>query len=73
MAAGVKLVCEFQTETGATKTFTYNYADPEVTTSTVRALVNGLIANGSIFDNPPKIAKSAKLVTTTETPFNLEG
>lgn len=68
--ASSKLVLEFE-GTGKSVQFSYNYADPEVTEASVKALVNGLIANGSIFENPPLTATNAKIVTTTETDYDL--
>ncbi len=65
-----KLVLEFEGTTGAAR-FSFNYADPETTTANVKALMAGLIANGSLFENPPTVAKAAKIVTTTETDYDL--
>ncbi|MBQ7150921.1 MAG: DUF2922 domain-containing protein [Synergistaceae bacterium] len=72
MATTNKLVLAFEGSNGKEVSFTYSYADPEVESATVKALVNGIIANGEIFDNPPVKAKSAKIVTTTESYFNLD-
>lgn len=66
-----RLVLEFYDSERNTVTMTYNYADEEVTTANVRALVNGIISNGSIFQKVPVSAKSAKLVQTTESEFQL--
>ena len=49
----------------------YNYIDPEVTDATVKTLMQGIIANGDIFENVPAALKSAKLVTTSETAVDL--
>ncbi len=65
-----KLVLEFA-GTGSDVIFTYNYVDTNITTANVKALVNGLITNGSIFENPPVSAKSAKIITTTSTAYDL--
>lgn len=65
-----KLVLEF-IGTGSHVKFNYKYADPEMTEANVKALMQGLITNGSIFENPPLEAVSAKLVTTTEDDFDL--
>lgn len=53
------------------KTFSYNYADPQATSSSVRQAATALVTNGSIFATPPISVKTAKLVTTTETPYSL--
>lgn len=66
-----KLVMECYDSNRSTVKFSYNHADEEVTTANVRALMNGLIANGSIFEKVPASAKSAKLVVTTESEFQL--
>ncbi len=65
-----KLVLEFA-GTGSDVKFSYNYADNNITTANVKALMNGLIANGSIFENPPVSAKSAKIITTNTTVYDL--
>ena len=65
-----KLVLEFEGTKGDVK-FSYNYADPDVTLARVKALTQGLITNGSIFANQPLTAKSAKIVTTTETDYDI--
>ena len=71
MAAGTKLVVGFQTSTGKSMTLTYNHASPSATKANVKALMNGIIANGLIFASVPATAKSAKLVTTTESEYDL--
>ena len=68
--ASKKLVLTFAGTNGDV-TFSYAYVKDSVTTSNVKSLVNGLITNGSIFANPPVSAKSAKIVTTSEEPFDL--
>ena len=72
MASGTKLHLVFGTNSASKATFNYNYADREVTTATVRALMNGMITNGSIFENVPTAIESAKLVTTAETTLQVE-
>ena len=65
-----KLVLEF-TGVGGKATFSYNYANPDTTPTTVKALMQGMITNGSIFAIPPVEAVSAKLVTTTTDEYDL--
>lgn len=65
-----KLVLKF-TGMGGEANFSYNYANPETTVATVKALMTGMITNGSIFEIPPIEAISAKLVTTTEDEYDL--
>lgn len=71
MATTNKLALSFEGANGKDVSLSYAYADPEVTAATVKTLVNTIIANKEIFDNPPTTAKSAKIVTTEETYFNL--
>ena len=68
--AGSRLVLTFATSDGTT-THSFSYANAEATAANVKALVNGIIANGSIYVKVPTTAKSAKMVTTTETDYNL--
>ena len=71
MASGVQLVLGFETEYSSNMVLTFNYAKPAPQEEKVKALVNGIIANGSIFANVPAVAKSAKVVTTTEQKYDL--
>ena len=71
MASGTKLVLGFETSSGKSITLSYNYAKPSATTANVKALMNGIIANGEIFANVPATMKSAKEVTTSESVYDL--
>ena len=66
-----KLVLTFANASSEEVKFTYSYADKDASRTSVRQLVNGLIANGSIFASVPTASKSAKMITTTETEFDL--
>lgn len=72
MASGTNLVLVFKDAEENNVTLNYKYADPQVQASSVKALASGIITNGSIFANTPSVAKSAKLVTTIETPISLD-
>ena len=72
MASGTNLVLVFKDAEENNVTLNYKYADPQVQASSVKALANGIIANSSIFAVAPVSKKSAKLVTTIETPISLE-
>ena len=74
MAAGIKLVIQYETSNGSSTTHTWNYAKSTATAQQVKALITATTSstNRVIFQNVPIAAKSAKLVTTTETPYNLE-
>lgn len=71
MATRLKLI--FNNSAGSTTTYSYSYANPEATSTQVNALIAGMITNGDIFANPPISIKSASVVTTTETTFDVSG
>lgn len=71
MAEGTKLVLGFENGSGHAVSISYSYAKPSATLANVKSLMNGIIANGSIFENVPVTAKSAKTVTTTENVYDL--
>ena len=66
-----KLVLSFATMEGESMILSYNHVDPEVAAAKVKSLVNGILTAGSIFSKVPVLAKSAKLVTSTENEFDL--
>lgn len=72
MANVSKLVYEFATMDGETVTMSYNYAKADVTVSAVKTLANALVNNGDIFAKVPVAAKSAKIVTTSESEYDLD-
>lgn len=72
MANAVKLVISYATLDGSTTTHTYNYAKPDLGTSFVKALVNQTINAKAIFAKEPAMAKTAKLVTTQESIFDID-
>lgn len=71
MALTTRLSLTFGTEDGTTTTMSFNYADPEVTTQLVNALMNGIITNGSIYQKVPLTKKTAKLIQTSTDEFDL--
>lgn len=70
MAAGSKLVLRFGTTSGE-KNFIYNYGNSEASTSSVKAAMNSMIENGSLFRYPPLTKISAKVQIITESEFNI--
>lgn len=70
MASTTKLQLVFETSSGS-KTWSFNYAKTSATLANVKALGAAMIANGSIYEAPPLVFKSAKQVTTTETEYDL--
>lgn len=71
MAAGTKLVLGFEKSDGTTTTLSFSYAKPTATVAQVKAAMNAITTNGEIFTNVPVASKSAKMVTTTETEYDL--
>lgn len=70
MAASYRLSMVFNTSSGD-KTFSYNYADPEMEASTVKAAANAIIENGSIFENVPTALKSAYITMTEKDYYDI--
>lgn len=71
MAEGSRLVLTFVNSSGNDVVMTFDYADPSISNSAVKNLMNTIITNGSIYDNVPVTAKSAKMVITSETEYNI--
>ena len=66
-ASSTKLVLVFANSSGEEKKYSWNYADPEVGTTKIQALVNAIITNGSIFENVPTTFKEGYFTKTTST------
>lgn len=71
MADGTKLQLTFRDATAATRKWNFSNADNSVTRQEVKALMQGMITNGSIYKYPPVTAVSAHLVTTSTEPINI--
>lgn len=71
MAEGTKLQLVFQTNESKNTTMTFNYGKPTATTADVKALMTAITTNGTIFETVPVTPVSAKLITTTETVYDL--
>ena len=71
MAAGSTLVITFVDAYSTERNFSFKYAKPAATAANIRLAAQTIIANGSIFTHVPVTAKSAKLVTTTETDVDI--
>ena len=69
MAAKLKL--EFYDSNSKAFSQTYNYAAQNATTANVKALMQAIITNGSIFATVPEEMKNAVLIVTTETTYDL--
>lgn len=71
MADSRKLVCTFKDSDGAEFNMSFNYASSEMAANSVKALMNGIVANGSIFEKTPVSAKGAKVVVTSESDIDI--
>ena len=67
-----KLEMKFGTSEGDTLTLSYKYVKSTMTDEDVTVLMSTIITNGSIFASVPVISRSAKLVTTTESEYELD-
>jgi len=70
MAAGTTLKMTFETSSGSA-TFSFAHAKPSTTKASVQNLGSVMISNGAIYQKQPLLLKSAKLVTTTESEYDL--
>lgn len=71
MASSVTLRCEFYDASGNTITFAFKNADAEAETQEVVALMNAIIANGSIFAKVPATKKAAYMRVTTDEDYDI--
>lgn len=70
MAVGNTLVLKFGTASGE-RTFSFKYGNASARASDIKALMNAMITNGSIYKTPPLTIVSAKVQVVTETEFDL--
>ncbi|MBQ6774533.1 MAG: DUF2922 domain-containing protein [Synergistaceae bacterium] len=61
-----KLVLTFTDREGKNMSLSYSHVSAELEATDVKALMTGIITNGSIFASTPVTAKGAKVVTTSE-------
>lgn len=71
MASSQKLQLKFGTIDGV-KTWNFNYAKTSPPVSQVKTLMNAMITNGSIYKYVPLEARSAAIVITTESYYDLD-
>ena len=71
MASGTKLSMVFLNSAGDEITYGYNYVKADTTAQQATTLMTAMIENGDIFASAPVTIKSAKLITTTETPLEI--
>lgn len=72
MATTTKLVITYATSEGSSTTHSWNHAKTNISGEQASAIASTTIANGSIFAKVPVLAKTAKLVTTTDTELEIE-
>ena len=71
MATSTKLWLNFTRSNGGSMNLTYNHAKSNASAANVKALMQGIVANGNIFQKTPAAIKSAKIITTEETEVDL--
>ena len=71
MATATKIVLNFAKANGNDMSLSYSYARQDVSNSNIKSLMQGIVANGSIFENVPVAIRSAKIVTTDTTDVDL--
>lgn len=71
MASTYRLVMTFKNASGNNVSYSFGYVIPNVEASSVKTLMETMIANGDIYSNPPVSIKSAKIVSTSETSLSI--
>jgi len=71
MATSTKLSLSFMKSNGDSINFTYSNAKNNVTAANVKSLMEGMVANGDIFEKVPAAIKSATIITTERTAVDL--
>ena len=71
MATSTKLSLNFAKSNGKSMNLSYSYARQDVSNANIKALMQGIVANGAIFENTPAAINSAKIITTETTDVDL--
>jgi len=71
MATSTRLSLDFSDSHGNLINMTYSNAKNNVTDAQVKALMQGIIANGSIFADIPVTIREAHVITTEAIPVDL--
>ena len=71
MADSMKLVITCKCEDGKEHNFGWKHAQEMPELTDVKALAQALVTNGSIFENVPTEATSAKVVVTSENDIDI--
>lgn len=72
MATVTRLYLTFTRNNDTTMSVSYNYVKNDISVENVKALMEGIVANGDIFERTPAAIKGARIVTTEETVFDLD-
>ena len=70
-STATQVVLNFSKANGKTMQLSYKYARQDVSNANIKALMQGIVANGAIFENVPAAINSAKIVTTETTDIDL--
>ena len=71
MATTRQLQLNFAKSNGNNMSLVYNYVKETVSASAVKSLMQGIVANGAIFENTPATIRSAKHIEKTTTDIDL--
>ena len=71
MATTTKLLMNFTKSDGDLISMSYNHAKKEFNKANVKSLMEGIVANGAIFEKTPFAIKSAKVITTESVDVDL--
>lgn len=71
MAISTKLKLGFTKSNGDSVSMSYANIKQDVSAANVKSLMEGIVANGSIFEKVPAAIKSALIITTEQTAVDL--
>ena len=72
MAILTRLYLKFQDKDGGSISMIYPCADINTADSAIKELMQGIVKNGSIFENVPVVMESAKIVTAETKVINIK-
>lgn len=71
MAISTRLLLNFKKSNGELISIVYNDIKQDVSAANVKTLMEGIVANGSIFEKVPATIVDAKIITTEATAVDL--
>ena len=71
MAVSTKLSLNFYKADDKTMNLSYKYARQDPSNANIKALMEGIVTNGTIFKKVPVSLKSAQIITTETTEVDL--